>query len=129
MTVLVLEDDHTIRAIIRAVLTNRSHRVLEATDADEAVTVSDQHRGPLKVLIADVMLKAPNGVETAKRILASRPELRVLFVSGYPVERFKDRLAKLPLHRIRFLQKPFAPAKLLSELDALLANEGAAHSE
>src|SRR3989442_15925260 len=105
MTVLILEDDHSIRAIIRAVLTNRSYRVLEATDTDEAVSVSDQHRGPLQVLIADVMLKAPNGVETSQRMLSSRPELRVLFVSGYSVEQFKDRLAMLPSHRVRFLHK------------------------
>ena len=129
MTALVVDDDQTIRSIVRAVLTNRSYRVLEAVDMDEALAACDQHQGPLRILIADVMLKTPDGLETAARLMEARPELRVLFISGYPAGRFKRDLEKLPTQRVRFLQKPFAPEKLLSELDALLADRDAATSE
>src|SRR5437660_1752133 len=72
MTALILDDDQAIRSLVRAVLTNRSYRVLEAADADEALAVCAQHQGPLRILVVDVMLKMPDGLETATRLMEAR---------------------------------------------------------
>ena len=83
-TVLVVEDDPAVREIACAILGDLGYRVLEAADGEEALRVFGAHAAAVDLLLTDVVLPGPlRGRELAERIVAVRPGVRVLFMSGY----------------------------------------------
>jgi CheY-like chemotaxis protein len=113
--ILLVEDEHAVRALARHVLQSQGYTVLEARHAQEALEVHDRHGGPVHLLVSDVMLPHMSGPELARRLSARHPDLRVLFLSGYP----REALA-LEGPPSRFLPKPFRPADLLHTVRELL---------
>ncbi|MBP3956720.1 PAS domain S-box protein [Gemmata sp. G18] len=109
-TVLLAEDEGAVRALIRRILVERGYTVLEAADGDEAVRVAAGHDGPIHLLITDVVMPDVDGRAVAERVVRDRPELRVLFVSGYT----DDAVIRHGVLRegVNFLQKPFSPLVL-----------------
>jgi len=117
-TVLLVEDDEEVRRYAREVLAGHGYAVLEAGEASEALRVADGHRGPIHLLLTDVVMPKLGGVELASQFKAQRPEAKVLFVSGYTEDPFLATTAGRP--DIEFMQKPFLPAALARRVRELL---------
>ncbi len=117
-TVLLAEDEPSVRALTRAILESRGYTVLEARAGEEALDLAMRHEGPIHVLLTDVVLPEMDGCQLAIRIRAIRPETRVLCTSGYTQDTIVRR--GLLAEGARFLQKPFAPATLAAALREML---------
>jgi CheY-like chemotaxis protein len=84
-TVLLVEDEDTLRALLGEVLESLGYRVLDAGLGAEALRIAREHRGPIHVLLTDLVMPQMTGRELADRLSCLRPELKVLFMSGYGV--------------------------------------------
>lgn len=82
-TVLLVDDDSSLRAPIRRSLVLAGFSVLEASSAEEALAISKRHKGRIQLLLTDMVLPKMNGIELAGRLESLRPEIEVLFMSGY----------------------------------------------
>ncbi len=109
-TVLVVEDDDTVRHITCQVLRDLGYKVLEAANGDEALRVSEAHRGQIPLLITDMVMPQMDGRELAARMRHLRPEMRVLYMSGYTDDALVRRGPLEP--GMSFLQKPFTGREL-----------------
>ena len=118
-TILVVEDDVIVRNLMVQVLVPEDYRVLEADSATEALAVSQEFEGTLELLIADHTLKTMTGREVAEKIRESRPALKILHVSGYPLEKLKEEGEVIA--DAGFLGKPFLPRTLLEKVREILA--------
>lgn len=119
-TVLVVDDDSLVRGVIRDVLQNDGHVVLEARFNTEALVVLRQYRGPIHLMIADVMMPGINGRELAEMLAPSRPHMKVIYISGYPEELVREKLNPPDLRN--FLQKPFRAEDLVRKVREILHN-------
>ncbi len=120
-TVLVVEDDDPVRALLREILRRQGYSVLEACDGRAALELAEGHDEPIDLLVSDCLLPNYSGAELVRRLRERIPALRVLFVSGYPSSEAAGAEATDP--RDPFLQKPFRPATLATLVRRLLANE------
>lgn len=116
-TILLVEDEDPLRAVVARMLAQAGYRVLDARTPGEACELFEQHRDEVSLLLTDVIMPEMNGPALAQRLVAMRPELRVLFVSGYTEE--------LPVlsghgHKSHFLAKPFSSATLVAAVSELL---------
>lgn len=109
-TILLVEDEISLRALSRQYLQNQGYTVLDAADGAAALTISSMHDGPIHLLLTDVIMPGMNGRELAGRIRAMRPQTKVLFMSGYS-ENAVSQEALLE-EGIALLQKPFALSAL-----------------
>lgn len=122
-TVLVVEDEEPVRTLLQRVLQGAGYTVLACDSADEALEVSASLGAPIHLLVTDVVMRGMNGRELAARLQKSRPELRVLFISGYSRQQvgMKDP-------RLDYLEKPFVPADLVARVAQVLAAQPTASS-
>ena len=109
-TILVVEDEPVVRRLTVRALTERGYRVLEAEDGESALVVAREHQGDIQLLVTDVVMPGMNGKELADRLAADRPDLRVLYISGY-AEHAVVRQGVL-VEGIAFLSKPFDLSEL-----------------
>lgn len=107
-----------VRNILVSCLLHESYRVLEADSAAEALKVSDTFEGTIDLVIADHSLKTMSGREVAEQIRQARPGVKVLHVSGYPVETLDQERGLIP--GAGFLSKPFLPHVLLEKVRQML---------
>ena len=119
-TILLVEDELGIRNLIHKVLDRTGYRVLVAANGREALETAQSHSGPIHLLLTDVVMPEMNGVDLAGALQASRPETRVLFISGYAGPTGLDTANLPPGHG--FLPKPFAIAALLGKVRQMLAS-------
>ena len=121
--ILLAEDDEMLRPLSKGLLERLGYRVLEAENAIRALALADAHAGPIHLLVADVVMPGGSGRELARRLANSRPDTRVLYVSGYTDDAIVHHGMLEP--GLNFLQKPFTPAALARKvrdvLDAPLA--------
>lgn len=82
-TILLVEDDELVRRLIRRSLEGQWYRVLSACNGLEALSLADHHRGPIDLLVTDVVMPRMDGFTLGERLVESHPETRVLFISGY----------------------------------------------
>ena len=117
-TILLVEDDEAIRALLARVLRQKGYQVLEAANAGEAVLVNEQHGDTVELLITDVVMPHLSGRELADRLTGEHPRLKCLFISGYPEAYLGDDERK----RLgtRFMQKPIDPARLVARVRLIL---------
>lgn len=124
-TILLAEDDDSVRGIVSRVLTTHGYRVLEASRGDEALSLWHAHDGAvggIDLLVTDVVMPGTSGRELVHELRAILPSLPVLFTSGY----LDETAAVGDDARItQYLEKPFATAKLLLAVRQLLATRGA----
>jgi nitrogen-specific signal transduction histidine kinase len=118
-TVLLVEDERVVRDLARRTLARAGYRVLEASDGEEALEVSRRHPGPIDLVVSDVVMPRMGGRALVACLLAERPGLRVLFMSGYPND--AGDLREVTGATGDFLQKPFAPSQLLARASGLLS--------
>jgi PAS domain S-box-containing protein len=124
-TVLVVEDEPGLRVLVREVLEGSGYAVLEAGSPAEALAASSTYRGPIDLLLTDVVLPQMGGAALASRLRADRSFRAVLYVSGYTDQVINRRGVLEP--GTPFLQKPFTPDALLRKVrEALDAERSAA---
>lgn len=122
-TVLVVEDEDSVRSLTTLVLRQAGYQVLEACDGTSALHTAAGHEGVIDLLVTDVVMPGLGGRVVAEKLLQERPDLRVLYLSGYTDDAV---VREGVLHdRVNFLPKPFSPAALAQKvrevLDAPLA--------
>lgn len=105
-TILVVEDDATIRKLIHDVLHRQGYTLLRAQNGQEALGLSSRHTGPLHLLLTDVILPGMSGKELAAQLSQSHPDLKVIFMSGYTDDIISSS-GELS-QNVNFLQKPFS---------------------
>ena len=113
-TVLLVEDEETLRRMTAYFLNQLGYRVLEASNGEDAIAVSEDHDGPIHVVLTDVIMPRLDGFELYKKLSQKRTDTRFLFMSGYAddvVAAHEDWVHEAP-----FIQKPFG----LSDLDVKL---------
>ena len=110
-TVLLAEDEEGVRLVASEVLKNCGYNVLEARDGAEALDLQAHHRGPIELLLTDIMMPRIKGPELASRLCDNRPETRVLYMSGYSDDVIRD-LGRGRAPGASLLRKPFVPAEL-----------------
>jgi len=123
-TILLAEDEEPVRVLARRCLEGMGYRVLAASRADEAQRIAERHAGPIHLLLADVVMPGCSGPELAERLAALRPEMRVLYMSGYTDEAIVHR--GVIAAGIELLEKPFNPATLARKVREVLDQPGAA---
>ncbi len=111
--VLLVEDDILVRTIAKMQLQRLGYRVLEAANGVDAELLLEEYDGELQLLITDVVMPRMGGNELARRLRARFPDMRVLFISGYPVEAHEAELHSS-------LQKPFRGEELALKLREVL---------
>ncbi len=104
-TILIVEDDAAVRGFTRRALEAAGHRVLDAEGGAAALAVSHAHRGTIDLLVTDAVMPAMPGHELAGRLLAERPDLRVLYVSGFTESTVIHHGIRAP--GVAFLPKPY----------------------
>ncbi len=109
-TVLLVEDEEMILKLVHKVLQANGYTVLVAASGGDAERVAGQHDGPIHLLMTDVVLPGLNGREVARRLEATRPGIRVLYLSGYTDDAIVHHGVLEP--GVAFLQKPFSPTVL-----------------
>jgi two-component system cell cycle sensor histidine kinase/response regulator CckA len=118
-TILVAEDEAALRALIRETLEQHGYKVLEAGDGKEAVRLSEQYPEPIHLLIADVVMPQMSGRQLTERVTAARPEIGVLYISGYTDDAIIHHGVIDP--DTAFLQKPFSPVALARKVRLTLS--------
>jgi two-component system, cell cycle sensor histidine kinase and response regulator CckA len=113
-TVLLVEDNQPLRELIQVILKGAGYTVLVASHGGEALEVSKHQRGPIHLLISDLVMPEVGGRELATRLWETRPDLRVLFMSGY----MGDDVMKHAPHGpgIGFIGKPFMPEEFIRKV-------------
>ena len=114
-TILLVEDDPLIRRLIRHMLQGQGYQLLEAYHGPAALSLAEDHRGPIDLLVTDVVMPQMDGFTLGERLVESHPETRVLFLSGYADQsaRVRDALKKVGS---AFLPKPFTQSGLLQKI-------------
>ena len=121
-TIMIVDDAEIVRKLIRVALKEAEDTdFLEANDATEALKIAREHRGPIHLLLSDVVMPGRiGGIEMAARLCDTRPETKVLLMSGYAL----DVLTTKP--EWNFVQKPFAASEIRERVRSILAESLAA---
>jgi two-component system, cell cycle sensor histidine kinase and response regulator CckA len=122
-TILLVEDEAGIRALVRKILRRERYDVLEAGSAEEALSIAGTHPGQIRLLLTDVMLPGMGGRDLAEALRRSFADLKVLYVSGY-TEDESVRAGAFPPGS-RFLQKPFTLSVLVGKVREALDADAA----
>jgi two-component system, cell cycle sensor histidine kinase and response regulator CckA len=117
-TILVVEDEESLRSVTEQFLSNKGYQVIVAEDFQKALDVSENNPQHIDLLMTDVVLPGASGPKLADRLAITRPQMKVLFVSGYTA----DALVHGDLHRsdFAFLSKPFSLNTLAREIRTIL---------
>jgi two-component system, cell cycle sensor histidine kinase and response regulator CckA len=120
-TILLVEDEEEVRRLLRYVLSKRGYQVLEASNAEDALVLFEQHADHIDLVLTDVVMPGMSGPELGERLLRQRPNLKVMYMSGYTDEMVNRSGA--PGRRIDFLQKPLRPDSLASRVREALDSQ------
>lgn len=117
-TVLVIENERTVREVIADVLAMHGYRVLEAADGQEALRISEAHPGPIHLLVVDVVMPGVSGEALVRQVAERRPAVRALYVSGYTGDVLRQHGVVAPGRN--FMQKPFTVEGLARKVREVL---------
>ena len=117
-TVLIVEDDDSLRKLARTVLKQRGYKVLEAENGEDALRVSEAHDGSIDLLITDVVMPKMGGKEVAERLQPLYPQMKVIYMSGYTDNAIVHHGVLAP--GLNFFEKPFTPESLALKVREVL---------
>jgi PAS domain S-box-containing protein len=117
-TVLLVEDEDGVRRMMHRFLEREGYQLLAARNAAEAEDIAGVYEEPIHVLVTDVVMPGMTGPQLAERLKPLRPDMKVLFVSGYRHDALDQQ--GLLARGVHILAKPFPPAQLLRQVDMLL---------
>jgi len=118
-TLLVVEDADDLREITELILTKNGYRVITAATGPAALDALKGHAGKIDLLLTDVVMPHMQGPELARRVVALHPEIRVLFMSGYPQPMLGD--GGILEEGILLVEKPFTEPVLLAKVEEALS--------
>jgi DNA-binding response OmpR family regulator len=117
-TILVVDDDDTVRTLLREMLRTEGYTVLEARFNSGALMAAGRHKGHIHLMVADLMMPGVNGRELGRRLHTLRPDMRILYISGYPKDVvFGQGLLEADTP---FLEKPISADTLLGKIRTML---------
>ncbi|MCS7312359.1 MAG: response regulator [Acidobacteria bacterium] len=117
-TILLVEDDAGVRAMVQTVLEGHGYRVLIATDGAEGLETFRNHAAEIELVILDIFMPQMSGAEMYRQIRQHDPTARFLFMSGYIEEAAYQAL--ILRGRVDYIQKPFSPVDLLIKVRQIL---------
>jgi CheY-like chemotaxis protein len=111
-TILIVEDESVLRELAHAILSDCGYRIIEAASGREALDVWERQQGEIDLVLTDIIMpEGVTGLELAKKLLSQRPNVKIIFTSGYTVDDVStDFLART--NNARFIQKPYTRAAL-----------------
>ena len=125
-TVLVVEDEEIVRELVCEVLEDQGYNVICAPDGIEAMDAAAKFDGEIHLLVTDVIMPHMNGHELASKLSALRPDMKVLYVSGYSDNDIGDHGVLDP--RFELLQKPFTPQTLARKIRDVIGEKKYAYT-
>ncbi len=117
-TVLLVEDEDAVRSFAARALSQRGYKVLEATTGAEALEIFNSHQGEVDLVVSDVVMPEMDGPTLMQKLRRERPDLKIIFISGYAEDAFRKHLAEN--EDFMFLQKPFDLKELAAAVKAAL---------
>jgi two-component system cell cycle sensor histidine kinase/response regulator CckA len=117
-TVLLVEDEDAVRSFAARALGQRGYQVLEASTGTEALDVFESHQGDVDLVLSDVVMPEMDGPTLMAKLRRDRPDLKIIFISGYAEDSFRKHLAEN--EDFMFLQKPFDLKELAAAVKAAL---------
>ncbi|PYV11623.1 MAG: hybrid sensor histidine kinase/response regulator [Acidobacteria bacterium] len=117
-TVLLVEDEVALRSLVRGILVSTGYNVLEAGHSVDALLISNQHQGPIHLLLTDIVMPGMTGRELAEQLCIFHPNMKVLYVSGYTDDAYVQH--GVLKAQAAFLQKPFTPEALARKVRQVL---------
>ncbi|MDQ3674470.1 MAG: response regulator [Gemmatimonadota bacterium] len=117
-TILLIDDEQSVRSIVMKILRRANYTVLEADGGESALALSESHAGKIDLVISDLYMPGLHGPAVAEKLSAARPGLKVLFISGYADNDVVGRTG-VPAGS-NFLQKPFSGQDLTAAVTAAL---------
>ena len=117
-TILVVEDEDAVRALMQGILVSLGYTVLEARGGDEALGIADRHSEPIHLLLTDVIMPKLSGPEVAERLAGRCPAMKVLYISGYTDRTIGHR--GILKEGVAYIQKPFTPFTLSHKVREVL---------
>jgi two-component system, cell cycle sensor histidine kinase and response regulator CckA len=119
-TILLVEDEGSLRNLSRQYLENQGYTVLEAAEGAAAIQICNSHPGPIHLLLTDLVMPGINGRELARRVCAMRPETRVLYMSGHTENVIAHNA--VPEEGLALLQKPFSLSTLRAKVSEKISS-------
>ena len=119
-TILLAEDDDTVRGLAKRILESAGYTVITAQDGLQAIQAAQEHLGPISLAVLDVVMPGLGGRQTYERIHQSRPEIRALFTSGYSLNGVHTSFVLE--EGLRLIPKPYGPDTLLRGVREALDN-------
>jgi PAS domain S-box-containing protein len=113
-TVLVVEDQASVRDFVSAVLASYGYKVIAAADGADAMALAERHAGRIDLVLTDVVMPGMNGPDLVEKLRRGRPEIRAMFMSGYAEETIAHRVSLIP--GAQSITKPFTPELLAARL-------------
>ena len=120
-TVLLVEDEDAVRLFGARALRNKGYKVIEARSGENALELLDKGTSSIDVLVTDVVMPGVDGPTLAKRVRESRPDMKIIFISGYAEDAFRRNLDRST--EIHFLPKPFSLKQLAGKVKEVLTSE------
>ncbi len=117
-TVLIVEDDNSLRKLALKALQQKGYKVLEAENGEDALRISKEHEGPIDLMLTDVVMPKMGGRETAERLQPLYPQMKVIYMSGYTDNAIVHHGVLEP--GLNFLEKPFTPEGLARKVREVL---------
>jgi two-component system, cell cycle sensor histidine kinase and response regulator CckA len=121
-TILLVEDDERVRQLAHTILRKHGYDVMQARSGGDALILCEQHPAPIHLLLTDMVMPRMSGPQLAERLLALRPDMKVLYMSGYTNDQaLRDGIAH---SRLAFIQKPITPEALGRKIRQTLGAPG-----
>jgi two-component system, cell cycle sensor histidine kinase and response regulator CckA len=121
-TVLVVDDEEIVRILLTRALSDAGYRVVQAINGVDALTILEHEADAVDLVICDLIMPVRNGRDVARWLTANRPDLPILFISGYPLVYLQAHDLHDP--GIPLLRKPFLPSRLLESVEEALTMVG-----
>ena len=121
-TILLVEDDEMVRSLVRETLEREGYKIMDAAGPEDAIRLANEFHQKIHLMITDVVMPRVNGRELAVRMSRRRPDMKVLYMSGYTDNAIVN--SGLLHGEVAFLQKPFTPAALAGKVREVLEADG-----